>query len=158
MKRSIILCLLLASTISFARAQQDYKSLLGTFYQHSENGFKDIIGVQTDTLSNFYPSVLTADIGEVQIGKFPYAVTLNWAVPLAQSSEVRAAVQDFMKATYSDDKLYKTVSDGTEEEGDMYTNVYVLGGAKPLLIFQTIYYRNEYDAEKSKFVMTMYGK
>lgn len=138
--------------------QQDYKALFDTFYHHSENNFKDIMGEQTDTLSTFYPSKLKADIGEVKIGKTSYAVTLNWSIPLAQSVKVQAVATGFIKKTYFDTKLYKTVSDGTEEEGYITTNVYALGTEKPLLVFQTVYYKNSENAEKSNFTIIMYGK
>lgn len=138
--------------------QQGYKALLDRFYHHSENNFKDIIGEQIDTLSTFYPSKLKADIGEVKIGKTSYAVTLNWSIPLAQSAEMQAAAKSFIRTAYFDAKLYKIVSDGTEEEGYITTNVYALRSEKPLLVFQTIYYRNSEVAEKSNFTIIMYGK
>ncbi|WP_316812237.1 hypothetical protein [Pedobacter heparinus] len=153
----ILFSILLVISFGNVHAQQDYKAVLDSFYQHSRSDFKEIMAKQIDTGSVFYPSKATPDVGNVKIGKYPNAVTLNWIVPLTQSAKVQAATQDFIKTTYSDAKLYKTVSEGTEEEGDMTTNVYVLGGAKPLLIFQTIYYRNE-DADKSNFTIIMYGK
>lgn len=152
-----MLSLLLLFSIT-AHAQQDYKTLLDSFYQHSGNNFKDITGEQTDSTSVFYLSKLKPGAGEVKIGKYPHAVTLNWTIPLAQSKKVQTAVQDFMRTTYADSKLYKTVSDGTEEEGEVMTNVYALGTAKPLLIFQTIYYKNSEEPEKSQFVIIIYGK
>lgn len=153
---SLLLVVLFTSVLN--AQEQDYKALLGKFYHHAEDGFKEVIGEQTDTGSVFYPCKLKPDVGLVKIGKYPNVVTLNWIVPLAQSEKVQVAVLDFMKTVYADDKLYKTVSDGTEAEGDMMTNVYVLGVPKPLLVFQTIYYRNEDDAGKSNFTIMMYGK
>lgn len=158
MKKSIFSLLFFFSMVVAHAQQQDYKVLLDTFYHHSENSFKDIIGEQSDTLSSFYPSKLMADVGEVKIGKYPYAVTLNWTIPLAQSSKVQIDVKDFMRVTYADSKLYKIASDGTEEEGYITTNIYALGAAKPLLVFQTVYYKNSEALDKSQFVITMYGK
>jgi hypothetical protein len=154
----MLFSLLLVILLTDVQAQQDYRALLSKFHHHSESDFKEIIGTQTDTTSVFYPSKLKAEVGEVKIGKYPNAVTLNWVIPLAQSEKVQAAVLDFMKTVYADAKLYKTASDGTEAEGDMMTNVYSLGTAKPLLVFQTTYYRNSEDAEKSNFTIVIYGK
>ncbi|SDL15234.1 hypothetical protein SAMN04487898_115131 [Pedobacter sp. ok626] len=157
--KSAILCLLFVCSITIANAQQqNYKDLLNKFSQHSKNNFQDITEIQTDTASVFYPCKLKPNVGFVKIGKYPNAVTLNWIIPLAQSNEVQAVVMDFMKNAYFDTKFHKTVSDGTEAEGYITTNVYALGTEKPLLVFQTIYYRNEEDTEKSNFTIIIYGK
>ncbi|WP_316791668.1 hypothetical protein [Pedobacter frigoris] len=155
---SLLLFLFVGTATNIYAQSQDYKVLLGTFCLNARNNFADIKGEQTDTTSVFYPSKLKADVGEVKIGIFPNTATLNWITPLAQSKGVQVAVKEFIKVKFADLKLYKTVSDGTEEEGDITTNVYGLGANKPLLVFQTIYYRNSEEAGKSNFTIIIYGK
>jgi hypothetical protein len=156
--KPILFSFLLAILYTNVQAQQDYKALLGTFNLHAKSNFQDIKGKQTDTASVFYPCKLKADVGDLKIGVFPATATLNWIIPLAQSKEVQAAVQEFIKTKFADVKLYKVASDGTEDEGYVTTNVYVLSTEKPLLVFQTIYYRNSEDAGKSNFMIIIYGK
>lgn len=157
MKKEILLLLLMCSmTMTFAQ-QQDYKRLLNTFYLHRETNFKDIIGEQIETESVFYPCKLKPDVGEIKIGKYPNVVTLNWTIPLARSKKVQITVQEFMKSTFADPKLYKMVSDA-EDENYVTTNVYALSAPKSLLIFQTVYYKTTEDISKNQFVITMYGK
>lgn len=156
--KKIVFSFLLVLVFVKVQAQQDYKTILNSFYHHSQSDFKDIIDKQIDTTSIFYPCKLKPNIGEVKIGIFPNTTTLNWSIPLEESKEVQAVVKNFMKETYSNTKIYKTASDGTEDEGDITTNVYKLGTAKPLLIFQTVYYKNNEYPEKSQFIITIYGK
>lgn len=157
--KQILVIFLLAVSFATVKAQQNYPALLNAFHQHSKTHFKDITGEQTDTASIFYPSKLKPDIGEVKIGKYPNAVTLNWTIPLEQSKKVQQATQEFIKTKFADDKQYQIAGDGKEDEGYVTTNVYALHGReKPLLIFQTIYYRNDDDAPQSSFTITIYGK
>jgi hypothetical protein len=158
MKKQIFSILFLFLMAKAHAQQQDYKALLHTFSINAKSDFENITGTQTDTASIFYPCKLKPDLGEVKIGKFANTATLNWIIPLAQSKAVQVAAQEFMKNTFADGKLYKTASEGTEDEGYITTNVYALGTTKPLLIFQTIYYKNAEDGEKSNFTIIMYGK
>lgn len=155
---SAILALLIFTMSGAYAQQQDYKALLGTFNLHATSNFQDIRDKQIDTASVFYPCKLKADVGELKIGLFPATATLNWIIPLAQSKKAQAATQEFIKTTFGDSKLYKVASDGTEDEGYVTTNVYAPGTEKPLLVFQTIYYKNEEDADKSNFTIIMYGR
>lgn len=154
----IKITILFTVLVTTVHAQQDYKALLNTLYKNSENGFKDISGPVNDT-SSFVDCSIKPSVGEIKIQKTSFAVILNWEVPLAKSAKVRADVQGFMKATYADTQKYKTAADGSEEEGEIWTNVYELrGNEKPLIVFKTIYYKNTEDPQKSKFTITIYGK
>lgn len=156
--RAIFITVLFIVSVATANAQQDYEALLNTFYQHSEGSFKDISGPENNSTS-FVDCTIKPDIGTIKIMKTSFAVTLNWEIPLAQSAKVRTAVQEFMNATYADKAKYKTASDGTEAEGEIWTNVYELkGNEKPLVIFKTIYYKSPIDPKKSSFSVVMYGK
>lgn len=137
---------------------KDYKPLLDTFFGHAENSFRDIAETPNDS-SSFSPSRLKGDIGELKIGRFPYAVTLNWIIPLAQSEQIQADVKEYIRTKFTGRPNYEVVSDGTEEEGYKITNVYALkGNEKPLVFFKTIYYKDENDPEKSNFSIIIYGK
>lgn len=157
-----LLTLLFVFSIAVAHAQhQDYKSLLDKFYQHSKSNFQEIMGKQTDTTSIFYPSLLSADLGKIKIGKFPYTNVLSWEVPLDKSQPLQAAVRKFIEATYSGNKMYKIVSEDEVEEPEGITtnSIYLTNGdRKPLLVFQTICYRDKEVATKSRFAIMLYGK
>ncbi|PSK91564.1 hypothetical protein [Taibaiella chishuiensis] len=160
--KQVLLWLLFFCSITVAQAQQqDCRALLDTFYRHSKNNFMDIMDKQTDTVSVFYPAKLQAGLGEIRIGKFPYANVLCWEVPLGQSEAIQAAVARFIEAMYSGNKLYKIVNlDEAEEPGGIATHsVYRVDGArKPLLVFQTMCYRNQENASKSRFAIMMYSQ
>lgn len=158
--KKILFGFLLAASLATAHAQRDCKATLDAFYLHSKNDFRDIIGKQEETNSIFYPSTLKPDIGVVKIGKLTNVTVLSWEIPLAESKEAQAAAKAFIKEKFSDGKAYKSASDGTEEEGYIVTGVYAVGAAntKPSLVFQTLYYRADGDAAKSKFTISIYGK
>ncbi len=156
-KQAILSVLFLFSFASLY-AQQGYKAILDSFSFHAKNRFLDIKGAQTDTLSIFYPSKLKPNVGDVKIGVYPNTATLNWSIPLSQSEQVQKAAREYIKTSFSDSKLFQIVSDGTEEEGDITTNVYAVKAEKPLLVFQTIYYKNAEDTTKSSFSIVVYAK
>ncbi len=161
MKKVVLFLGFLFSIAVVQAQQQDYKALLDTFYRHSQNNFRYMMDPQTDTASVFYPARLQAGLGEIRIGKFPYANVLSWEMPLAQSEAVQAAVATFIETTYSGNKQYKIVhlDEAEEPDGIATHNVYKVDGArKPLLVFQTICYRNQDDASKSRFALMMYGQ
>jgi hypothetical protein len=158
MKTSIS-TLLFSLCFIFCNAQQkDYKPLLGTFFLYAENGFKDIAETPNDS-SAFSHSKLKVDVGELKVGRYPYAITLNWIIPLAQSGKVQSDVKEYIRTKFSGKSNYQVASDGTEEEGYVTTDVYALkGNEKPLVFFKTIYYKAENDPEKSNFTIIIYGK
>lgn len=138
--------------------QKDYKPLLDTFFLHAENSFKDIAEQPNDS-SAFSPAKLKVDIGELKIGRFPYAITLNWIIPLAQSGKVQSDVKEYIRTNFLGKSNYQIVSDGTEEEGYITTNVYALkGNEKPLVFFKSIYFKSENEPEKSNFTIIIYEK
>lgn len=155
--RRFILHLCLLVLVLGAKAQ-NARTLLRTIHQAANTNFKEITAPQTDTASIFYPSTLKPPVGEIKIGHYPATTTLNWTMPLAQSKEVKAAVSDFIKTTYGNTEKYKLVRDGTEEEGYITTNIYVRLTPKPLLVFQTVYYKDKQAPDNSQFNLTIYGK
>lgn len=158
MKRKLFSFLFLL-LLSFAYTQeQDYKAVLESFYTNSKTNFKDIIGKKTDSASVFFPCNIKVDVGEIKIGKFPNTTSLNWIIPLNKSQKIQAVTKEFIKSKFSDKKRYKIASDGTEEEGEMMTNIYEIGTEKPLLIFQTIYYKNADNPEKNNFAIQFLSK
>ena len=158
MKASIF-TLLFAFCFIIGNAQQkDYKPLLDTFFLQAENSFKDITEKPNDS-SAFSSVKLKVDIGELKIGRFPYAITLNWIIPLAKSGKAQSDVKEYIRTNFLGKSNYQIVSDGTEEEGYKITNVYALKeNEKPLVFFKTIYYKAENDPEKSNFTIIIYGK
>lgn len=158
MKTSIYTLLFAFSFIAGNAQQKDYKPLLDTFFLHAENSFKDIAETPNDS-SYFSPSRLKVGIGELKIGRFPYAVTLNWIIPLAQSEKIQSDVKEYLQTKFSGKPNYQVASDGTEEEGYKITNVYALKeNEKPLAFFKIMYYKDENYPEKSNFTIIIYGK
>lgn len=158
MKTSIFTLLFAFCFIVGNAQQKDYKPLLDTFFLHAENSFKDIAEKPNDS-SSFSPSKLKVDVGELKIGRYPYAITLNWIIPLTQSGKIQTDVEEYIRTKFSGKPIYQVVSDGTEEEGYKITDVYALKeNEKPLVFFKTIYYKTEDDPEKSNFTIIIYGK
>jgi|GEM_PF-1521400 len=156
-RKELLTWLFVCGLVFLAGAQErDHKTMLDTIFLHAENNFRDIMGSGQDS-SVFVRPKLTPCTGEMKIGRFPNAVTLNWTIPLAQSEQVQADARAFMRAKFADRKNYTMVSDGSEEEGYRITNVSVNATEKPKLIFQTTYYRNRDEPVKSSFVITVYG-
>lgn len=156
--KKIILTFLFAFGFLFAHAQQDDAAFLEKLYQHSANSFKNISGAE-DEESSFVSCTLKPEIGNIKIYKNPYVVTLNWSVPLEQSASLQKKVKELMNVHFSDTKKYKTASEGTEKDGQIWTNVYELNrDEKPLVIFKTIYYKAPEKIDKSTFTIVFYGK
>jgi len=158
MKTSIFTLLFTFCFFTVNAQQNDYKLLLDTFFLHAENGFKDIIGEQSDTESNFFPSKLVMDIGETKIYKSSYTYsTLNWIIPLAESKKAQQAVQDFIETTFADTKLYKTINENDQsDDNNAITSIIQIyrikpNGEKPALVFQTM-------MDKKQFTITIYEK
>lgn len=156
-RRGVLTWLLVCGLVFLAGAQErDHKTMLDTIFLHAEDNFRDIMGSGQDSGIFVRPKLIPGR-GEMKIGRFPNAVTLNWVIPLAQSAQVQADARAFMRVKFADRKNYTIVSDGSEEEGYRITNVYVNATGKPKLIFQTTYYRNRDEPAKSSFAITVYG-
>lgn len=150
---SILVC-------SFSKAQEkDYKPFLETLFLHSKNDFKDIAGEESET-STFRESKLKPEVGEIKISIMSYGANLNWTIPLSQSQKIRKDVEELIKTKFSGNKDFAIVdSQDLENENFITKNVYLkLGDRKPKLIFQTFYYKDNYDAQKSSYSMIIYGK
>ncbi len=145
---------------SFSQAQdKNYKTFLETLFLHSKNDFKDIAGEENES-STYRDSKLKPDMGDIKISIMSYGANLNWTIPLAQSQTIQKVVEDFIKSKFSASKDYMIVnSDDLENENFITQNVYLkIGDRKPKLIFQTLYYEDKDDAQKSTFSMIIYGK
>ena len=156
--RTILIATMLFISIAKVNAQHDYKALLDKLYQYSETAFAAISGPE-DKESFFIPCTIAPGIGMIRINKTSFGTTLNWEIPLAQSIQVQKQTIAFIRSRYNDTTKYQTGSDGTEEEGQIWTTVYVINGdAKPIPVFKTIYYRDTEEPEKSSFSIIFYGK
>lgn len=145
---------------SFSQAQEkDYKPFLETLFLHSKNDFKDIAGEENET-SIFRESKLKPEVGEIKISIMSYGANLNWTIPLNQSQKIQKDVADFIKTQFSDNKDYVIAeSDDLDNENFITKNVYLkLGERKPKLVFQTFFYKDNDDVQKSSFSMIIYGK
>ncbi len=143
----------------FVKSQQrDYKALLDKIYLYSNDDFTAITGLQTDTLSVFYPSTLQTDVGEITIAKMKVATTLNWQIPLGQSEKVMADTQLFIREKYHDKSVYDIVSDNSDYNYKM-TYVYMkTPKSNHFIIFKTMYYKDDAEPLNSNFSIIMYGQ
>lgn len=145
---------------NFSNAQQkDYKPFLETLFVQAKNDFKDIAGEENET-SMFRDSKLKPEIGEIKISIMSYGKNLTWTIPLDKSKIVQKDTEDFIKTKFPANENYVIVgSDDLENENFMTKNVYLKhGDRKPKLIFQTLYYKDKEDTQKSSFSMIIYGK
>lgn len=146
-------------TAVFANAQQtNYQAFFETLDKNSANSFKDIMGTENE--EEFYqPCTLKPEIGVLKIHKGAMSTELIWEIPLAQYTQAQKEVKAYIDTKYGDKTKYQSASEGTEEEGQIWTNVYELkANERPHQIFQTIYYRNDDNPEKSNFSIVFYGK
>lgn len=158
MKTSISTLLFSLCFILCNAQQKDYKPLLDTFFLHAENSFKDIAEEPNDS-SAFSKSKLKVDVGELKVGRYPDAITLNWIIPLVQSGKVQSDVKEFIQTKFSGKPNYQVASDGTEDEGYITTDVYAIKeNEKSFVFFKSIYYKAENEPEKSNFTIIIYGK
>lgn len=145
---------------SFSQAQEkDYKPFLKTLFLQAKTDFKDIAGEENET-SSFRDSRLKPDVGEIKISIMSYGANLNWTIPLNQSQKIQKDVDDFIKSKFSGNKDY-TIADSFDLEDENFNtkNVYLkIGDRKPKLIFQTLYYKDKDDVNRSSFSMIIYGK
>lgn len=158
MKPYLIFRFILTMPFFVKSQQRDYKALLDKIYLYSEDDFKAITGVQTDTLSVFYPSTLQTDIGDITIGKLKTATTLNWQIPLNKSEKVMGDTQLFIREKYHDKSVYDIVSDNSDDNYKM-TYVYMkTPKSNHFIIFKTMYYKDDAQPLNSNFSIIMYGQ